>query len=40
VWEPSAEATAEEIAAFVGMRPSMTGGWTGSFDKLDEVLAR
>jgi len=40
LWEPYGETTAEEIAAFVQMRPSMTGGWTGSFDKLDGVLAK
>lgn len=36
-WEPYG-ATAEEIAVFVNMRGSMTMGWTGSFDKLDELL--
>lgn len=38
-WEPSASATPEELAAFIANRPSMTQGWTGSFDKLDELLA-
>jgi uncharacterized protein YndB with AHSA1/START domain len=37
-WEPAAGATAEEVAVFVGMRGSMTMGWTGSFDKLEGVL--
>ena len=33
------EATASEVEAFRGMIPSMTGGWTGNFDVLDEFLA-
>jgi uncharacterized protein YndB with AHSA1/START domain len=37
-WEPEGDATAEEIAAFVRMRGSMTQGWSGSFDKLEELL--
>jgi hypothetical protein len=37
-WEPAAGATAEEVAVFVGMRGSMTMGWTGSFEKLEEAL--
>lgn len=32
-------ATAEELAVFLTHRASMTGGWSGSFDKLDAVLA-
>lgn len=39
-WQPSAKSTAEELAAFAAHRPSMTLGWTGSFDKLDELLAK
>jgi uncharacterized protein YndB with AHSA1/START domain len=31
-------ATDEEIAAFAQLRGSMTMGWTGSFDKLEDVL--
>lgn len=31
-------ATDEEIAAFAQLRGSMTIGWTGSFDKLEEIL--
>jgi len=31
-------ATAGEIAVFANARGGMTAGWTGSFDKLDEVL--
>jgi uncharacterized protein YndB with AHSA1/START domain len=38
-WQPTGEATREEVKAFVDMRPSMTGGWTGSFDKLENLLA-
>lgn len=38
-WQPYGEATREEIDAFVSAKAGMTGGWTGSFDKLDEVLA-
>jgi uncharacterized protein YndB with AHSA1/START domain len=38
-WQPSTASTPQEIAAFVQHRPSMTGGWTGSFDKLEELLA-
>lgn len=38
-WEPEGVATAEEIAAFVRMRGSMTQGWSGSFDKLEEILS-
>ncbi|MGZ8292939.1 MAG: SRPBCC family protein [Telluria sp.] len=37
--EVAGEATAGERAAFAGARAGMTQGWTGSFDKLDEVLA-
>jgi uncharacterized protein YndB with AHSA1/START domain len=37
-WEPYGKATAEEIEAFNKMRPGMTQGWTGSFDKLDALL--
>ena len=38
-WEPYGQATPEEIAAFVKERPGMTQGWTGSFDKLEAILA-
>lgn len=37
-WEPRG-ATEEEIAVFVKARAGMTMGWTGSFDKLEEVLS-
>lgn len=38
-WEPQ-DATAEDIAEFVRQRGGMTGGWTGSFDKLEAAIAR
>jgi uncharacterized protein YndB with AHSA1/START domain len=38
-WEPFGAATPAEIAAFVKERAGMTGGWTGSFDKLETLLA-
>jgi len=37
-WEPYGAATDEEIATFANARGGMTGGWTGSFDKLEEFL--
>jgi len=37
-WEPYGAATEEEIAVFVQARAGMTMGWTGSFDKLEEIL--
>lgn len=36
--EASANSTPEEVAAFVEARGSMTMGWSGSFDKLDDIL--
>jgi uncharacterized protein YndB with AHSA1/START domain len=38
-WQPDQSATPEEIAVFAGARGGMTMGWTGSFDKLDALLA-
>lgn len=38
-WETYGAATEEEIAFFAKSRGGMTMGWTGSFDKLDEVLS-
>ena len=38
-WEPQ-EATPADVAEFVKQRGSMTGGWTGSFDKLEAALGR
>ncbi|HEY8903800.1 MAG TPA: SRPBCC family protein [Chthoniobacterales bacterium] len=37
--EPYGPATAEEIAVFANARGGMTMGWTGSLDKLEELLA-
>jgi uncharacterized protein YndB with AHSA1/START domain len=37
-WEPVVGSTAAEIDTFVKARTGMTGGWTGSFDKLDEYI--
>jgi uncharacterized protein YndB with AHSA1/START domain len=39
-WEPYGATTPEELEVFVKMRDSMTMGWTGSFDKLDEYLEK
>lgn len=39
-WQPHGETTAAEVAAFVAERGGMTLGWTGSFDKLDELLKK
>jgi uncharacterized protein YndB with AHSA1/START domain len=40
VWEPDGPTTKEELKAFIDMRGSMTQGWSGSFDKLEDRLAR
>ena len=37
-WEPI-NPTKEEQASFAQAIPSMTGGWTGTFDQLDAFLA-
>lgn len=37
-WNIDDNATAAQIQSFINARTGMTGGWTGSFDKLDEVL--
>lgn len=39
VWEAHGLVTPEELQTFVAARAGMTGGWTGSFDKLEEYLA-
>ncbi len=39
VWEAFGPTTPEELAAFTSARAGMTQGWTGSFDKLEELLA-
>ena len=36
--ETLAQATAEEVETFIKERSGMTIGWTGSFDKLEEML--
>ncbi|MDQ3033424.1 MAG: SRPBCC domain-containing protein [Myxococcota bacterium] len=36
--EPHGETTVAGLAAFVGERPGMTRGWTGSFDVLETLL--
>jgi uncharacterized protein YndB with AHSA1/START domain len=38
LWEVAGQATAEELNTFVQARSGMSGGWTGSFDKLDDYL--
>ena len=35
---PEGQVSAAELAAFLQIRDGMTGGWTGSFDKLDAHL--
>ena len=37
-WQPI-DPTPEQAASFAQMLPSMTGGWTGTFDQLDAFLA-
>ena len=37
-WTPYGTVTPDEVATFAEARAGMTGGWTGSFDKLDAVL--
>ncbi len=39
-WQPSPESTTEEVAVFVAQKPGMTMGWTGSFDKLEELIVK
>jgi uncharacterized protein YndB with AHSA1/START domain len=38
-WEPNESATKEEIETFLQSRGGMSMGWTGSFDKLEALLA-
>ncbi|MCE9553460.1 MAG: SRPBCC domain-containing protein [Planctomycetes bacterium] len=38
-WEPHGATTREELEAFIQARSGMTQGWTGSFDKLEVLLA-
>ncbi|MAT14068.1 MAG: hypothetical protein CMJ46_02215 [Planctomyces sp.] len=37
-WVPIGEYTPAELQAFVDLRSSMAMGWTGSFDKLEDLL--
>jgi uncharacterized protein YndB with AHSA1/START domain len=37
-WEPYGDTTREEIETFINARAGMTGGWTGSFDKLEDYI--
>jgi uncharacterized protein YndB with AHSA1/START domain len=39
-WEVVGDATPEEMETFINGRSGMTIGWTGSFDKLEEYLAK
>jgi uncharacterized protein YndB with AHSA1/START domain len=39
-WEPHGAVTREELETFIQARGGMTQGWTGSFDKLEEYLAK
>lgn len=39
-WEVVGDATREEMETFIAERGGMTQGWTGSFDKLEELLAK
>ncbi len=38
-WDVADDATAAEVATFAAAKAGMTQGWTGSFDKLDDVLS-
>ena len=37
-WEVDGQATADELDTFIQARGGMTQGWTGSFDKLEELF--
>ncbi len=37
-WRPEGDVSDEELAAFLKARDGMSGGWTGSFDKLEAHL--
>lgn len=39
-WEPYGPTSADEVAAFVQARAGMTQGWSGSFEKLEALIAR
>ncbi len=38
-WQPHGACTREALEAFINQRGGMTQGWTGSFDKLEALLA-
>jgi uncharacterized protein YndB with AHSA1/START domain len=38
-WEPVGTVAAAELDTFIKAKPGMTQGWTGSFDKLEGLLA-
>ncbi|MFT3788495.1 MAG: SRPBCC family protein [Tepidisphaeraceae bacterium] len=38
-WEPTGPTTAEEMQMFIKERAGMTQGWSGSFEKLEALLA-
>jgi uncharacterized protein YndB with AHSA1/START domain len=39
-WEPYGTVTREELETFIKAKAGMTQGWTGSFDKLEEYVAK
>jgi uncharacterized protein YndB with AHSA1/START domain len=39
-WVPYGKTTKEEVDTFLNARGGMTQGWTGSFDKLEEYIAK
>lgn len=39
-WEPHGQVSKAEMDTFLQMRAGMTQGWTGSFDKLEEMLPK
>ena len=39
-WECTGPVTPEELATFVKEKGGMTQGWTGSFDKLDDLIEK
>ncbi len=39
-WECHGDTTAEELATFIQAKSGMMQGWTGSFDKLEEYVAK
>lgn len=39
-WEPHGDVTPAELETFIKARGGMTQGWTGSFDKLEDYIAK